>query len=398
MRYKPILSLVFFALFISGCTTMSPLNKAVKSCDLPAMNTLIVQGSNVNEKSSGKWETTSLHLAVYHCEDEEALKMIIALTDKGAALDTRDNYGLTPLLIAVNSKPKSALYLISKGADTGIKDNYGNTPLILAAKTNNLELIKALTQKSADVNAYNDEGNTPLINASIYGDVNIVKYLIEKGADPLHKDSYGNTARDYAKGPDKSDVAKLLKETENKPEFVKKRTYPETRIKHVVARVMGCMMPEIKEYSIAISSDYQPNASVNISGKITFTQGALRKWDDETLTFIAAHEIAHDKLGHVGKKIAASAVTTGVMIVAGHFIPGLGLLNYAINPAIVNNYSKTQEYDADKLASESCEKCFGMTKARQVEIMKNIRKTSSEGGGFWASHPSWSDRIENIKQ
>ncbi len=29
---------------------------------------------------------------------------------------------------------------------------------------------------------------------------------------------------------------------------------------------------------------------------------ALEKFDDDALTFLAAHEIAHDKLGHVAKK------------------------------------------------------------------------------------------------
>lgn len=398
MRHKTLLSFLFLTLFISGCTTMTPLNRAAKSCDLPAAKTLIDRGSDVNEKSSGSWETTPLHLAVYHCEDGEALKMITALAEKGAAIDARDNYGLTPLLIAAGGKPKSALYLLGRGADAGAKDNYGNTPLILAARAGNPDLIRALTEKAADVNASNDEGSTPLIGASIHGDIGIVRYLLGKGADPLHRDGYGKTARDYAVSHGRDDVAGLLRETESRPEFAMQRASAETRIKGIVAAVMGCMMPEIREYSIGISDDRRPNASVNISGQITFTKGALRVWDDETLTFIAAHEIAHDKLGHVSKKIAASAVTTGFMIIANHFIPGIGLLNQAINPAIVNNFSKAQEYEADKLASESCEKCFGLTKEKQMEIMKRIRKTSSEGGGFWATHPSWSDRIENIKQ
>lgn len=398
MRFIFILSFIFLALFVSGCTTMSPLNKAAKECDLPAMNKLISRGNDVNERSSGNGETTPLHLAVYHCEDEEALKMIKALADKGAALDAKDSRGLTPLIIAALGKQKSALYLVSRGADVDAKDNFGNTPLIVAARKNNLDLIRALIQKNANVNEYNNEGSTPLITASIYGDIDTVRYLIEKGADPLHRDNEGRTARDYAVSSNKNDVADLLIKTETRPEAVKKQAVPASGIKDIVARVTACMMPEAKEYAVAISGEKQPNASVNISGQITFTQGALKAWDDETLTFIAAHEIAHDKLGHVSKKIAASAVTTGVMIIANRFIPGIGLLNHLINPAIVNNYSKTQEYDADKLASESCEKCFGMTKARQVEIMKNIQKTSSGGGGFWASHPSWSDRIENIKQ
>jgi ankyrin repeat protein len=389
---------LFLILSLSACTTMTPLTKATKECDLSATRTLIAHGSSVNETSSGKWTATPLHMAAYHCSDEEALKIIRVLVDQGAALETKDNDGQTPLLIATQGKPKSALYLIEHGANIGARDGSGNSPMIHAAAAGSLDMTKALILRKADVNAYNTEGVTPLINAAIYGDIALVKVLLDAGGDPLHRDVDGKSARDYALSYKNNDAADLLRETEKRPEFVKPRTQRVVRIKSIVERVTECMMPETKEYAIAISNDTQPNASVNLSGQIIFTEGALSLWDDDTLTFIAAHEIAHDKLGHVGKKIAVSAATTGVMIIANFFIPGVGLLNHALNPALVNNYSKTQELEADKLASESCEKCFGMTNVKQIEIMMQMRKTSREGGGFWATHPAWSERIKNIKQ
>ena len=85
------------------------------------------------------------------------------------------------------------------------------------------------------------------------------------------------------------------------------------------------------------------------------------------------------------------------MIVANVLLPGAGLLNHIINPTITNNYSKTQEYDADQLASDFCAQCFDMSIERQIAIMQRIEKISkSSGGGFWATHPSWEDRIKSV--
>ncbi|HPV50270.1 MAG TPA: M48 family metalloprotease, partial [Smithellaceae bacterium] len=136
---------------------------------------------------------------------------------------------------------------------------------------------------------------------------------------------------------------------------------------------------------------------VNISGNITFTKEALEKFDNDTLTFVAAHEIAHDKLGHVAKKIAVSSTITGALVVANVFLPGAGYLNHIINPTITNNYSKTQEYDADQMASDHCAQCFDMSIEKQITVMQKIEKISkSSGGGFWATHPSWENRIKNV--
>jgi hypothetical protein len=85
---------------------------------------------------------------------------------------------------------------------------------------------------------------------------------------------------------------------------------------------------------------------------VHLTEGLFR-FGDDTIAFVIAHEIAHAKLKHIRDKRAVSLATTGVMIIAGAIIPGLGFLNYAVNPAVTNNYGKGQEYETDKLASET---------------------------------------------
>ena len=139
------------------------------------------------------------------------------------------------------------------------------------------------------------------------------------------------------------------------------------------------------------------NAGVNKDGRIFITEGAFIL-DDESLTFILAHELSHVKLDHYNNRVTASYAVTGTMLIVNRIIPGAGYLNHIINPAIVNNFSKTQEYDADKMASEACQRCFNMSVEKQVHILKNLKALTVDAGGFWDTHPAWEDRIKNISE
>ncbi len=126
-----------------------------------------------------------------------------------------------------------------------------------------------------------------------------------------------------------------------------------------------------------------------------FTEGVF-KYQDETLLFITAHEMAHDKLGHLKKAQGLSYAVTGAMLALNVFVPGAGYLNHAVNPAVVNNFTKSQEMDADKLASEVSDKCLGIPIAQQTIIMRTLSLEIEDSGGFWDRHPSWEDRIKNV--
>ena len=164
------------------------------------------------------------------------------------------------------------------------------------------------------------------------------------------------------------------------------------RMDRVTAEVEDCIAgkDDIRFY---VSSSSVFNAWI-YDNRVYVTEVLLRKVDDDALKFLLSHEIAHNKLGHIQKQKAVSYVTTGVMVVVGMFVPGAGYLNYAINPAVVNNFSKLQEYDADEEAAKACG-CLGIDPVAAIESFRMFFK---EGGDFWDRHPSWEDRIENIKK
>jgi Zn-dependent protease with chaperone function len=137
---------------------------------------------------------------------------------------------------------------------------------------------------------------------------------------------------------------------------------------------------------------------------IFFFRGLLNRFDNEELTFIYAHELAHCKLGHVEKKFAASMGTAIAFNVANIFLPGVALLNLAVNPLITSAYSRSQESEADSLAVGTM-KIIGMNSEPAIRALnflgnlaeiKGLREKDRQG--IWDDHPSINARIENIKE
>lgn len=175
------------------------------------------------------------------------------------------------------------------------------------------------------------------------------------------------------------------------PQYIKDR--PATAIFRKAGTSMG-----IKSGSkLYINGSKTPNAYVNAKHNIYITEG-LFQYDDDTLAFAIVHELCHVKLSHVRKIQAVSVATTAGMLILNVFVPGAGLLNHAVNPAITNNFSKSQEFAADRLASEILLKYFNISIERQIQILRNIQKDTPQGGGFWSDHPSWDERIANIQK
>ncbi len=182
--------------------------------------------------------------------------------------------------------------------------------------------------------------------------------------------------------------------TAKQPAYTAPKAYKD-RIVPIVVKANRCVEPG-KILSIRIAKSDAPNAWVD-QESVYFTEG-LFIFDDDTLLFIAAHELAHDKLGHIGKAQGVSYATTGVMLIVNAVIPGAGWLNHIVNPAVVNNFSKAQEFEADKYASTVSATCMNIPLSRQIEIMNAMKDKTRDGGGFWDRHPSWDERIANIQR
>jgi ankyrin repeat protein len=90
---------------------------------------------------------------------------------------------------------------IGAGSDLNEIDDYGSTPLIVAVTFGRTEVAKALIEAGADLTIANNEGSAPLHIAAFLCREEIVASLLEHGADKEAKNGTGNTALEIVQVP-----------------------------------------------------------------------------------------------------------------------------------------------------------------------------------------------------
>ncbi len=145
------------------------------------------------------------------------------LLDNGADINTKDEYGRTPLyfLAWAEDADDMSKFLILNGAEVN-PDNCMDkktcacypdysTPLHAAVRHGKFNMVKNLVMNGAKVNVYNADGQTPLHCAVQSGDAEQVKYLIDHGAFINVKEkAQGSTELHLAIAMGYSDIADLL--------------------------------------------------------------------------------------------------------------------------------------------------------------------------------------------
>ena len=230
----------------------TPLMRAVMSTSKSGITTDVVY-SIITALCNGKCNVNvpfvspkPSHSNVYYCEGSTALHMAIdewtdnqlcvqALVDNGAALDTRDVYGRTPLHIASMRGHHHLIKILAPSPESfHFRDNDGCTPLYYACDNFYLECVREFMVQIPDVicdlmKVANKYGATPLSVqaendqtilhvACKKGDLSIVKKVLEAGADPNSRDQSTFTplmlAVQYADDVKAADIIAILCEFE----------------------------------------------------------------------------------------------------------------------------------------------------------------------------------------
>ncbi|MCW7460208.1 ankyrin repeat domain-containing protein [Leptospira bandrabouensis] len=151
-------------------------------------------------------------LWIYAARENQILLFdVLRLT--GVHVNEVDEHNYTPLFWAVQGGSIDFVKSIVKaGADLEARNEFGQTPLILAVLVKNEMMVQELISLGSDINCADSlEGQTPLILAARDGSLEIVKILLKNKANPNLKNKKGQSALSLALDSGHKEIADLLK-------------------------------------------------------------------------------------------------------------------------------------------------------------------------------------------
>ncbi len=158
---------------------------AVKSGCADLISDLLAAGAAVEARD--RFANTPLVLAAAAGQNE-AIELLL---DAGARIDHRNLTGSSPLLrAAMDNRRRTAVLLLQRGADPNLGNGKKLTALHAAAYNGNHRLVEALLEHGAEPDAVDTSGKSPAIYAAARGFVEVVDRLIDAGVDPARR--YGN--------------------------------------------------------------------------------------------------------------------------------------------------------------------------------------------------------------
>lgn len=128
----------------------------------------------------------------FRCISGGDLAAVVLFVNAGMAIDTPNEKGWTPLMVALfDGKEEVALFLIKKGADVHFADNSGYQPLHWAAFQGYAAVIGEIVGRGGIVNVTTHYAWTPLMQAAALGHRRAVEVLLDLGAQPNTRDNEG---------------------------------------------------------------------------------------------------------------------------------------------------------------------------------------------------------------
>ncbi|EPY33655.1 ankyrin domain protein [Angomonas deanei] len=142
--------------------------------------------------------------ALHKCAFDGDVRVSRWLVEHGATVDTADNQGVTPLLVAVKMGQRSVVeYLLSQGADSNRRDAQGNTCVHFSSMRCDTTVLKMLIDAGASTKVQNNEFNTPLHLTALYQRPDskeweeLIALLLKSGCDPNVENASRKKAADY---------------------------------------------------------------------------------------------------------------------------------------------------------------------------------------------------------
>jgi Zn-dependent protease with chaperone function len=174
-----------------------------------------------------------------------------------------------------------------------------------------------------------------------------------------------------------------------------------------VERLSRVMVPLVKaadhpqpvdRIRVGIVNDPSINAGSAGGGQYIVTRGLLDRANDEQLTAVLAHEVAHDDLGHVGKQ---QALGTGLELGAAildQIFPGTGQVAPLAGNLILRAYSRSEELEADRHGVDLLRRVGARPDAMERALLWLAQVSGSQKGGFFSTHPGTDERLAALRR
>jgi Zn-dependent protease with chaperone function len=147
-------------------------------------------------------------------------------------------------------------------------------------------------------------------------------------------------------------------------------------------------------YSFALSRTRDVSAYTADDATFYFSEG-LTMQPPHVLDALIAHEVAHELLGHSGRRRALSLGLSASFTVLGFMVPGASLVDFLVNPLLVRAYTRDQEAAADLKAVEVL-RDMGYNAPRRL-LAEALRQAAAINGrpraGWFATEPDIDDRL-----
>ena len=154
---------------------------------------------------------------------------------------------------------------------------------------------------------------------------------------------------------------------------------------------------EPSQVKVGVIDDPNINAANAGGGQFLVTTGLLQKASDDQLRGVLAHELAHDDLNHVAKAQVLGAGLNIGAIILDQIIPGSGAITPIAGELLARGYSRKEEYAADAHGAQILERT-GHSRQVMIETLTwLIQQTGGSKGGFLATHPGTSERLEALR-
>jgi Zn-dependent protease with chaperone function len=172
------------------------------------------------------------------------------------------------------------------------------------------------------------------------------------------------------------------------------------RVANVLHRAAVAAGDDPARYSFALIRTQHPAAFTDEDATFYITDG-LARMPMLVLEAVIAHEVAHEVLDHVGTRRRMAVGMTSGFGVAGLFVPGVGLLDFIVNPLVVRAFSRKQDLEADQRALEIL-RAMGSPRPRRslAEALRAVDEApvrSQEGGGAMDIRPTLKDRLSALE-